>query len=600
MHNESNQYELNRILQDFQKGLVKESIIKIKDYIKRFPKDLTAKYNYAIILEKKNKKIEASTLYKHILKKNPNHWQSLTNLYLFYFNDSNYLDALPLVEKIIELKPNYQPALRDHAHILYRLNKLDIALKKILLSVKLNPKDHIALNVMGMIYSGLKDTKTSKKIYEQAISLKPSYAPSYSNMAKSLIEENNRNPAVKYLKKCLELDPNFREGINNLANIYSTSGNPKKAIPLYLKILNKNEKDPEINLNIAIAYFFEKNYDLAEKYFKISEQLIPNDDKFKKNYSLFLLFKQDYKKAWEIGDGRLKLQEYTLPGTWLDNFKNKIWQGEEIKSNHKVLIIKEQGIGDEILYSTMYSEALKFFPNCKIETEERLLSLFKRSYHNENIIPIYSISNNKKKVEKFDKIIFSASLTRFFRNSKTDFLKKTAIKINQELCKEISNDLTILSKKKKIGIAWKSRREFLGEGKSINIETFLPILELNTDFDFINLQYGEIGEDLEKLNKYNIKLKSLKIDLFNDFEKIAALLKNIDLFITVSNSTAHLAGALNVPTWLIKPRTFALFHYWNQPSSCCPWYPCIRLIEQGVNNHDLFEKLKEDVIKFLN
>ena len=187
-----------------------------------------------------------------------------------------------------------------------------------------------------------------------------------------------------------------------------------------------------------------------------------------------------------------------------------------------------------------------------------------------------------------------------FRNSKTDFLKKTEIKINQELSKEMSNDLKTLSKKKKIGIAWKSKREFLGEGKSIDIETFLPILELNTHFDFINLQYGEVDEDLDKLNKYNIKLKTLKIDLFNDFEKIAALLKNIDLFITVSNSTAHLAGALNVPTWLIKPRTFALFHYWNQPSSRCPWYPSIRLIEQDVNNHDLFERLKEEVIKFLN
>ena len=600
MQNKSNQYELNLILKDFRKGFVKESVIRIKNYIAKFPNDLIAKYNYAVVLEKINETKEASKLYKTILKKNPNHWQSLINLYLLYFNDSNYLEALPLVTKVIKLKPNYQPALRDQAHVLYRLNKLDDALKKILLSVKLNPKDHIALNVMGMIYSGFKDIKNSKRIYEQAMLFKPSYAPTYSNMAKILIEENNRDAAVKYLYKCLELDPNFREGINNLANIYSTSGNPTKAIPLYLKILNKNEKDPEINLNIAIAYFFEKNYDLAEKYFKISEQLIPSDDKFKKNYSLFLLFKQNYKKAWKIGDGRLKLQEYTPPGTWLDNFKNKIWKGEKINSSHKILIIKEQGIGDEILYSTMYSEALEFFPNCKIETEERLLSLFKRSYHNDNIIPFYSISNKKEEIKKFDKVIFSASLTRFFRNSKTDFLTNTEIKINQDFSKEIFSDLKILSNKKKIGIAWKSKREFLGEGKSIDIESFLPILKLNTHFDFINLQYGEVDEDLDKLNKYKIKLKTLKIDLFNDFEKIAALLKNIDLFITVSNSTAHLAGALNVPTWLIKPRTFALFHYWNQPSSHCPWYPSIRLIEQDVNNYDLFERLKEEVINFLN
>ena len=181
MQHKSNQYELNLILKEFQEGFVKESIIKIKNYIIKFPKDLTAKYNYALILEKINKKKEALKLYKTILKKNPNHWQSLTNLYLLYFNGSNYLDALPLVTKVIELKPNFQPALRDQAHVLYRLNKLDNALNKILLSVKLNPKDHIALNVMGMIYSGLKNTKTSKKIYEQAISLKlPVFLPLYS------------------------------------------------------------------------------------------------------------------------------------------------------------------------------------------------------------------------------------------------------------------------------------------------------------------------------------------------------------------------------------------------------------------------------------
>ena len=69
------------------------------------------------------------------------------------------------------------------------------------------------------------------------------------------------------------------------------------------------------------------------------------------------------------------------------------------KFEGKLIIHGEQGIGDEILYSTMYSEALKFFPNCKIETEERLLSLFKRSYHNDKIVPFYSISNNKKEIE---------------------------------------------------------------------------------------------------------------------------------------------------------------------------------------------------------
>ena len=145
-----------------------------------------------------------------------------------------------------------------------------------------------------------------------------------------------------------------------------------------------------------------------------------------------------------------------------------------------------------------------------------------------------------------------------------------------------------------------SKREFLGESKSINIESFLPILKLNKDFDFINLQYGDVEEDLIKLKEKNIELIDLNVDLFNNFEKIAAILKNLDLFITVSNSTAHLAGALNVKTWLIKPKTFALFHYWNQPNFSCPWYPSIRLIEQNKNVDEIINDLKKDLILFKN
>ena len=41
----------------------------------------------------------------------------------------------------------------------------------------------------------------------------------------------------------------------------------------------------------------------------------------------------------------------------------------------KILVIKEQGIGDEILYGSMYSDLIKKYPNCIIETEERLFRI---------------------------------------------------------------------------------------------------------------------------------------------------------------------------------------------------------------------------------
>ena len=95
------------------------------------------------------------------------------------------------------------------------------------------------------------------------------------------------------------------------------------------------------------------------------------------------------------------------------------------------------------------------------------------------------------------------------------------------------------------------------------------------------LQYGDTTKEIGEFQKLsNIKIHNIKnIDLFNDFESIAALLKNLDLFITVSNSTAHLAGALGVPTFLIKPKSHSVFFYWNVPSDKTPWYSSIKLFE---------------------
>ncbi|MCD6060659.1 MAG: hypothetical protein K0S16_970, partial [Moraxellaceae bacterium] len=50
----------------------------------------------------------------------------------------------------------------------------------------------------------------------------------------------------------------------------------------------------------------------------------------------------------------------------------------------------------------------------------------------------------------------------------------------------------------------------------------------------------------------------------------------LDLLITTSNSTAHLAAATNAPTWVILPMGSGLLWYWGYKPQC-RWYPHIRL-----------------------
>ena len=115
------------------------------------------------------------------------------------------------------------------------------------------------------------------------------------------------------------------------------------------------------------------------------------------------------------------------------------------------------------------------------------------------------------------------------------------------------------------------------------------------------MQYGETFKEIQdfskktKINIINIK----EVDLFNDFESIAALLKNLDLLISVSNSTVHLAGSLGVMTWVIKPKEHALFHYWNQPNNKSPWYNSVKLFPFNKNWKNTIKKIKEQLINFI-
>ena len=589
---------LTHIIKDFQNGNTKQAFIRMKDYIKTFPKDYTAKYNYAIMADRMGDKELAIKNYTFVMKADSNHWQSRNNMYLFLFENKRYTEALKLINEVLIIKPNYQPVLRDKAHVFFYLKKLDLALKFISESIKLNPKDYIATNILGMIYIGLREYAKAKKIFIHAINLNTEYYPSYSNLAKCLTELNERSEAITHLKKCLSINPNFLEAINNLANVYSTEGRYEEAIPLYLKILEKEEKHFKVNLNLAIAYFNKKDFLNAKKYYEITHTIEPQSDELQKNYGLYFLYKQNYKKAWEMADGRLKLQSFYLPGTWINNIKKKLWNGGEIDLNSKILVIKEQGIGDEILYSSIYPDLLDKFPHVKIESEKRLLDLFKKSYANKNaFIPYLSISESKKKLREFEFVIMAGTLGRLFRNSIEDFPKYNCLIADTLLEKEILTKVNKISNKKKIGISWKSKREFLGEGKSLSLEALSPLL-CNDNFEFINLQYGDVEEEISMFHKkYNKQIHTISnVDLFNDFERIIALMKQLDLFISVSNSTTHLAGAANIRTCLIKPKSHALFHYWNQPTNSTPWYPSIKIFDQQKDPSVLINALKKEMM----
>jgi hypothetical protein len=67
-------------------------------------------------------------------------------------------------------------------------------------------------------------------------------------------------------------------------------------------------------------------------------------------------------------------------------------------------------------------------------------------------------------------------------------------------------------------------------------------------------------------------------DTLTDWEAAASIFAGLDLVISSCTSTAHLAAALGVETWIIVP--ILPYLPWAQPGDTSPWYRSVRLFRQ--------------------
>jgi len=73
---------------------------------------------------------------------------------------------------------------------------------------------------------------------------------------------------------------------------------------------------------------------------------------------------------------------------------------------------------------------------------------------------------------------------------------------------------------------------------------------------------------------------------------------NLDLLITVDTSTAHLAGALGKPVWILN--RFDTCWRWLLERTDSPWYPTAKLYrqEKGEDWDNVVERVKTDLADF--
>jgi hypothetical protein len=162
----------------------------------------------------------------------------------------------------------------------------------------------------------------------------------------------------------------------------------------------------------------------------------------------------------------------------------------------------------------------------------------------------------------------------------------------------------------KVGIVWNGGfRANQPELWEVNNRRNIPF-ELLSEINISHIQFFSLqkGVEAEKILS-NIKsqywpdhaqnFNNFTAELY-DFTDTAALIANLDLVISVDTSTAHLAGAMNKPVWILNRHDNCW--RWLESGEKSPWYPSAKLYRKkyGEGWENIVQQVRRDLLQYFS
>jgi Tfp pilus assembly protein PilF len=420
-------------------------------------------------------------------------------------------------------------------------------------ALRLSPHNPNAHSYRGSALLQLGRVQEALGSYDNVLKLVPNAAVAHYNRASALHRLGRYDQSLLSLQRSLKLQPKYTDALSLTGVVLQAMGDTTSALAYYdaALIIDPNASDAHYNKGIV------------------------------------LLTLGEFRHGWEHYDWRLKWDMSIRVGQSqsIDRVAPD-WDGTP--QNNPVLVIPEQGLGDQILYAGMLADLQAITPGSTVCLEPRLLPLFERSFEKLNFSSPYDIDAEQCiKDGSFSAQIHIGSLGKYFRADatglgrvNTPYLKADRIKTSR-LRSRIAKPGRIVC-----GISWRSKNADIGADKSLSLETLVPVLK-EEGVDFVDLQYGDTAEERYRLKQaHGVHVQHLDdVDNTNDLDSLAALISACDIVVTISNVTAHIAGALGKPTIVMLPNSPSLFWYWHRARSDSPWYPTAILIRQQFPNN---------------
>ncbi|TIX96179.1 MAG: hypothetical protein E5V24_02230 [Mesorhizobium sp.] len=242
------------------------------------------------------------------------------------------------------------------------------------------------------------------------------------------------------------------------------------------------------------------------------------------------------------------------------------WTGEDLGSDTLLIDLVEddpRSLGRVIRHARLAGAAAGCAQSATIRVEPRLVSLVQRTFPNATVVP----AQQNVVGDKF--ATFENLAWVFGRDAERLAADFVPLRVDPELVQTFRKRYRSMTDLPLVGLSWGSKSHTKDVPDFPEWARFIA----QTQATFVSLQYGQIKPALRRLRNGNDArlIYDDSVDQMVDMDRFAAQIAALDAVVTISNTAAHLSGALGVPTIFLIDDKFQTA--WPVIGDRTPWYP---------------------------
>lgn len=445
----------------------------------------------------------------------------------------------------------------------------------------------VVANDLGRLALRLGMHEIAVQLFAHAVARFDTAPEPANNLAASLRELNRYDEAIEVLRTAITRAPETPMLWNTLGSVLAEQGEPAGALTFFDEALRLEPNYGKARYNRGNAKLLLNDPQAA---FEDCEAAMKGAENAAETAMMTLARSTIRMALGDVGPGWDDYEIRFSPA--LDsNVQFRMgcprWKAEDDLSGKRLLLMAEQGLGDEVLFANTIPDILEALgPKgaLTICVERRLVDLFKRSFPKATVYPhgTYKVDGRTVRVAQditdwtqYDLWMPMGSALTVFRRTVESFPDRTRfLQADKRRVKHWTKILSALPGPK-VGILWKSLKTQGMRNRYFSpFEQWAPVLT-TPGVTFVNLQYGDCAEELAQARR------DLGVEIFNppgidlkaDLDDVAALCCALDLTLGFANATINIGAACGAPSWMISTPGA-----WTRlGTDRLPWYPQMRV-----------------------